>query len=154
MQTTSLIIVADRGSLKAYQVDHTPTRGPSLQLVQAFDITDGHRSLQDQFTDGAGQFPVGDGAAGRHANSAGERGALEKENERRICRELAERIEQLVTQQAKEGWSFAAPASIHSAVVEMLPARITERLVEQLKADLVKIEPAKLAAHFGSLPAT
>jgi hypothetical protein len=40
MTPTSLIIVTDRGSLKAYRVNETPTRGPSLQLVQAFNITD------------------------------------------------------------------------------------------------------------------
>jgi hypothetical protein len=42
MTPTSLIIVADRGELKAYRVNETPTRGASLQLVQAFDITDAH----------------------------------------------------------------------------------------------------------------
>jgi len=45
MTPTSLIIVADRGSLKAYRVDETPTRGPSLRLIQAFDLTDAHGNL-------------------------------------------------------------------------------------------------------------
>ena len=40
MTPTSLIIVTDRGTLKAYKVSDTPTRGPSLKLVQAFDTTD------------------------------------------------------------------------------------------------------------------
>ena len=38
MTASSLIIVADRGGLKAYRVEETPTRGPKLKLVQAFDI--------------------------------------------------------------------------------------------------------------------
>lgn len=154
MKTSSIIIVADRGSLKAYRVNSTPTRGASLQLIQAFDLTDGHRTLQDQLTDDAGQFPVADGTGGRHASSAGERGALEIENEKRICRELAQRVEKILAEETKENWSFAAPASIHSAIVEMLPPALTARLAEQLKADLVKIEPTKLAAHFQSIPAT
>ena len=39
MTSTSLIIVTDRGSLKAYKVNDTPNRGASLQLVQAFDLS-------------------------------------------------------------------------------------------------------------------
>src|SRR6266404_2807540 len=42
MTPTSLIVVVDRGTLKAYRVDETPTRGPSLHLIQAFNITDAH----------------------------------------------------------------------------------------------------------------
>ena len=42
MTPTSLVIVTDRGSLKAYRVNETPTRGPNLQLVQAFNVTDAH----------------------------------------------------------------------------------------------------------------
>lgn len=153
MKTSSIIIVADRGSLKAYRVNETPTRGASLQLIQAFDITEGHRSMQDQLTDDAGQFPVADGAFGRHASSAGERGALEIENQKRICRELADRISQILSEAPKDSWSFAAPASIHSSIVDMLPSEVSGRLAEQLKADLVKTEPTKLPAHFQSIPA-
>ena len=42
MTPTSLIIVTDRGSLKAYKVNETPNRGAGLQLVQAFETTDAH----------------------------------------------------------------------------------------------------------------
>ena len=58
MTPSSLVIVTDRGSLKAYQVTETPTRGPSLQLVQAFNITDAHGRLVDKLSDLAGRFPV------------------------------------------------------------------------------------------------
>lgn len=150
MTPTSLIIVVDRGSLKAYRVDETPTRGASLQLVQAFEITDAHGRYDDKLTDQAGRFPVGDGK-GRHANSSAERTALETGNDRRICKQLAEHIAEVVKREATEGWSFAAPAAIHATVSEFLPASIRNRVVEHVKSDLVKIEPAKLASHFRSL---
>ena len=92
MTPTSLIIVADRGSLKAYRVDETPTRGPSLRLIQAFDLTDAHGKLVDKVTDLAGRFPVSDGAGGRHANSIAERTQLETETDRRIHKQLADQI--------------------------------------------------------------
>ena len=155
MTPTSLIIVTDRGSLKAYKVNETPNRGPGLQLVQAFDTTDAHGRYQDKLTDQAGGFPVNDGGgatgSGRHQNSTAERQGIETENDRRIFRQLADNIAGLVKRDGVEGWSFAAPASIHSAIVDLLPVDIRERIVEHVKSDLVKIELADLPQHFRSL---
>src|SRR5437870_10666304 len=151
MTPTSLIIVTDRGSLKAYRVDETPTRGPSLHLVQAFDLTDAHGRLIDKVTDLAGRFPVSDGAGGRHANSIAERTQLETETHRRIQKQLADQIVKIVSDNGKEGWSFAAPSEIHAAIVDLLPPAVRDRIIEHVKSDLVKIEPAKLPAHFRSL---
>ncbi len=150
MTPTSLIVVADRGGIKAYRVDATPNRGASLQLVQAFDITDAHGRYDTKLTDQAGRFAVSDGN-GRHANSAAEHTALETENDRRIYRQLAGYIDEVVKREAAEGWSFAAPASIHASITELLSSPIRDRIVEHVKSDLVKTEPSKLATHFRSL---
>ena len=151
MIPSSLIIVTDRGSLKAYRVDETPTRGPSLQLVQAFNITDAHGKLVDKVSDLAGRFPVSDGAGVRHANSIAERTQLETETDRRIHKQLADQIVKIAQSDGVEGWSFAAPASIHAAIVDLLPASVRDRIVEHVKSDLVKTELSKLPAHFRSL---
>jgi Protein required for attachment to host cells len=151
MTPTSLIIVTDRGSLKAYRVNETPTRGPSLQLVQAFNLTDAHGRYQQKLTDQAGAFPIGDGDSSRHAHSIAERTQLETETDRRIQKELAEQITKIVSSNGKEGWSFAAPSEIHAAIVDLLPAAVRDRIVEHVKSDLVKTEPSKLLAHFRSL---
>ncbi len=152
MTPTSFVIVADRGSLKAYRVDETPTRGPSLHLVQAFNLTDAHGKLIDKVTDLAGRFPVTDGAgAHRGAASIAERTQLENETDRRIYKQLADQIAKIVSENGTEGWSFAAPSEIHSAIVDLLPGRVRDRIVEHVKSDLVKVEPAKLPNHFRSL---
>lgn len=155
MTPTSLIIVADRGSLKAYRVTENPNRGPGLQLVQAVDFTDAHRRYQDKLTDQAGRFPVGDGGgqagSGRHMNAIAERQGLETENDRRIFKQLAESITDVVSTEGVEGWSFAAPAQIHSAIADLLPVAVRERIVEHVKSDLVKIEVGNLPQHFRSL---
>src|SRR3954466_14457722 len=98
MTPTSLIIVADRGTLKAYRVDETPTRGPSLHLVQAFDLTDAHGRLVDKVTDMAGGFPVTNGA-GAHLGQASiaEKTHLQAETHRRIEKQLADEIVKLVS---------------------------------------------------------
>lgn len=150
MTPTSLIVVADRGSLKAYRVDDTPTRGPSLHLVQAFNITDAHGKLIDKLTDLAGRFPVRDGAGVQHGASIAET-KLENETDRRIYRQLADQIAKIVKSDAAKGWSFAAAADIHGAIVDLLPGDVRNRIVEHVKSDLVKIESAKLLSHFRSL---
>jgi Protein required for attachment to host cells len=150
MTPTSLLVIANRGGLKAYRVDETPTRGPSLHLIQAFAITDAHGKLVDKLTDVAGRFAVRGGANQHQGASIAER-KLETETDRRIHRQLADQIVKIVQQGNKDGWSFAAPAEIHSAIVDLLPLAARSRIVEHVKSDLVKVEPARLPTHFRSL---
>src|SRR5437667_10459838 len=152
MTPSSLVIVTDRGSLKAYRVNETPTRGPRLQLVQAFNMTDAHGRFIDKVSDLAGRFPVTEGAgAHRGPTSIAERTQLATEMDRRIQKELADQITKVVSQNGKEGWSFAAPAEIHAAIMDFLPSTVRQRIVEHVKSDLVKVEPARLISHFRSL---
>jgi hypothetical protein len=152
MTPSSLIIVTDRGTLKAYRVDETPTRGPSLKLVQAFNTTDAHGKLIDKVTDFAGRFAVADGAgASAHHGASIAETKLENETDRRIYKQLADQITKIVKNDAESGWAFAAPAEFHTTIVELLPPEVRARIVEHVKSDLVKIEPAKLPAHFRSL---
>ena len=152
MTPSSLVIVTDRGSLKAYRVNETPTRGPSLQLVQALNITDAHGRLSDKVSDLAGRFPIAEGAGAHRGPAAtAERTQLATEMDRRIQKDLADQIAKIVLENGKEGWSFAAPAEIHSAIVDLLPAAVRQRIVEHVKSDLVKVEPARLISYFRSL---
>ena len=149
MTPSSLIIVTDRGSLKAYKVNETPTRGPSLQLVQAFDVTDAHGKMIDKVTDLAGRYGASDGT-GMHATSIAQ-SKLETETDRRIYKQLADQIVKIANGDGVEGWSFAAAPDIHKAIVDLLPGGVRDRIVEHVKSDLVKTEPAKLHTHFRSL---
>ena len=151
MTPTSLVIVADRGSLKAYRVDETPTRGPSLKLVQAFDITEAHGRLIDKLTDQAGRFPVTEGAGAHRGPASIAQSKLQTETDRRINKELADQIVKITNGNSGEAWSFAAPSEIHSAIVDLLPGQVRNRIVEHVKSDLVKVEAAKLPNHFRSL---
>ena len=66
-------------------------------------------------------------------------------------RQLADQITKIVKSDAANGWSFAAAADIHGAIVDHLPGNVRDRIVEHVKSDLVKIEPARLHSHFRSL---
>ena len=76
---------------------------------------------------------------------------LEAEMDRRICKELAAEIAKIVERNPGEGWSFAAPESIYAKIVEHLPPKIRERIVEHVESDLVKLPAAALLSHFRSL---
>jgi hypothetical protein len=134
MTASSLVVVADRGSLRAYRVQETPTRGPHLELIQAFEITD-----------------VMDAVSTRHATPMTDWPQLEAEMDRRACKELATEIAKVVERNQVEGWSFAAPQSIYSKIVDLLPPEIRERIVEHVESDLVKVPAAALPSHFRSL---
>ena len=151
MTPTSLVIVADRGSLKAYRVDETPTRGPSLKLVQAFDITDAHGKLIDKLTDLAGRFSVTETAGSHRGQASIAESKLQTATDRRINKELADQITKIINGNSGAGWSFGAPSEIHAAIVDLLPGPVRARIVEHVKSDLVKVEPAKLPNHFRSL---
>ena len=149
MTSSSLLVVADRGGLKAYKVNETPTRGPSLQLVQAFNTTDAHGKMGDKLSDNAGRFAASDGSGVHQASVADSK--LETETDRRIYKKLADEIARVVRSDGGGGWSFAAPAEMHKAIVDLLPNETRERIVEHVKSDLMRIEPAQLREHFRSL---
>jgi hypothetical protein len=108
--------------------------------------------LVDKLSDLAGRFPVTNGAGTHHgAGSIAERTQLATEMDRRIYKELADQITKIVSFNGKEGWAFAAPAEIHGAIVDLLPVAVRDRIVEHVKSDLVKVEPAKLVSRFRSL---
>jgi hypothetical protein len=134
MTPASLVIVADRGGLRAYSEKQTPTRGPSLHLVQAFDVPD-----------------VLNAVTLRHRTPMSDWPQMEAEMERRACTELALAIARIVEETRNEGWSLAAPESIYWRIVELLPAEVRGRIVEHVESDLVKIPAAALPQHFRSL---
>jgi Protein required for attachment to host cells len=140
MITSSLIILADRGGLKAYAVAETPTRGPSLRLVDDFQITGWERKL-----------PFKAGSSQRRVLLTRDWPSLETETNCRVCQRLAKRIGRVVKTERLEGWSFAAEPAIHKVVVDLLPAAIRERIVEHVPSDLMKTKSAKLRSHFRSL---
>jgi hypothetical protein len=140
MTPTSLVILADRGGLKAYAITETPTRGPRLRMLDDFQITGSEREL-----------PVNAEASQHHVLLTSDWAALETETNRRIWKQLADRITDVVETNCGEGWSFAAEPAIHKEIVDRLPVAVRERIVEHVPSDLMKIKPAKLQSHFRSL---
>jgi len=114
-------------------------------------MTEAHGKLIDKLTDLAGRFAVTETAGSHRGQASIAESKLLSETERRTNNELEDQITKIINGSGKEGWSFAAPAEIHAAIVDLLPGRVRDRIVEHVKSDLVKVEPAKLHTHFRSL---
>ena len=90
MTPTSLIVVADRGGIKAYRVNETPTREPACNWCRRSISPTRMGVMIDKLTDQAGRFPVSDGNGSSRSDRR--RTQLETETDRRICKQLAEQI--------------------------------------------------------------
>jgi hypothetical protein len=149
--TSSLVIVTDRGALKAYAVESTGNRGAMLRLLESFQLADAHGRYQDKLTDQAGAFPSG--GTGGQGNSIAERMSMDAENQTRIFRLLAGQITSLLKQYQPEHWSFAAPTEINGAILDNLSPELRSHIERNVPRDLVKTPPSELLSHFERLAA-
>jgi hypothetical protein len=148
MLNNLLLVVADRGGLKAFRVEsNPPPRPPRLRQVQSLELTISHGRYADKVTDQAGRFGTSTPGVGGSA----EHTTIELENSRRAVKQVAEQIVAVVKQEKSEGLLLAAPALMNTALVEELPPDLRNLLVENVSADLRKTDAAKLASHFHSL---
>jgi hypothetical protein len=147
--TAPLIVVADRGALKAYEVRQT-NRGLSPRLLAETNLKSAHEHYRDKLTDQAGAFPAT--GSGGHANAIAEKSSMESEEDARLFKSLGQQIEQLIRQHQPTTWSFAAPAEINPRILEQIPADLLQMLTENVKRDLTKIPVAELTEHFRNSP--
>lgn len=143
--TDKLIVVADLGRVKAFRVsrdDMSPTQ--RLELVDDLELMDGHGRLQDKITDRAGRFPGNGTVPG--GMSIGENHGLLEENERRLLRQVAERINALAKNERI--WYLAAVKEINPRVVEKLDPDVRSKMAKNISADLIKIPKDQILSHF------
>jgi hypothetical protein len=146
MNIPSFIIVADRGSVKSFWIEQTPTRGLMPRLLEAFQVSSAPERYQDRFSDQAGAFP-NSGSAGQ-GNSTAERMTLAAELDTRTCREVAEHMEKVLRQHQPETWGFAAPSGIARAVLDHVQPGLKKTLRSSVHRDLVKVGAHELIEQF------
>ena len=146
MTPPPFIIVADRGELKAYSVDRSTTRNAFPRLISGVRLREPHQRYAERFTDQAGAFPSG-GTEG-HGNSVAEKMTLVAEDETRTFRRIAGEITTLLKEHRPDRWAFAAPSEINGAILDGLAPDIREKLVQNLRRDLVKTDSTELLSHF------
>jgi len=141
--TDKMIVLADLGRVKAYRVTHDAMAPkPQLELVYYCEFIDAHNRLIDRVSDRAGRFAL----SGTPGASNGENHNLGVETERRLIRQVAQKIGELV--EGERYWFLAAGEGINGRIVEQLRPDTRAALSRNLAADLVKTPKQQLLDRF------
>lgn len=142
----SLIIVADRGHVIAYERQNTG----SYQVVHSHDIEEGLQKLSEQVTDKAGRFP--DLSTNGKGNSSAERLNLKAEIEMQTFRKIVQYIQEWFQGEfSGRSWGFAAPAEINNAILDGLNADLKARISYNLKLNLTGMPAQEVVKHFSKV---
>jgi hypothetical protein len=146
----TLLIVADLGLLRAYcETQDNADRQPHLELVEELKPESAHQKLSDQLTDQAGRFPRGGGAANISGDlSAGESLNAEAEQNHRLIRQLAGRINALLADDEVTRCSMAISGAIHNQLLDAIDPKARAKIGKVLASNLTKTDPTELHAHF------
>jgi len=143
--TKTLIIVADLGELKAYDlkehkgiVEHDSKVSYSLELLTDMDYIDAHKKLHEVVSDEAGRF----------GHLRGEEHDVELEREKRTLKNVAHDIDRIVEEENPEELFLAFPKALNTQLVEKLNEQTKSVLSKNLALDLVKTDREKILSHF------
>ncbi len=149
MPTNTLLIVADRGGMKAFRVDENPNRKHGLHQIDSDYEQAAHGRFEDKVTDRAGRFK-GSGL-GQNQGGSADHSKIDLENDRRAVKRIAERINEIVDKEKPEGWRLAIPATVAKLLADHLKPEVRKLLTETVHADLLRAESADLLGHFSAL---
>lgn len=153
-----IIVLADLGHVKAYQVLRPPVEdGTTLrvELVRSLDTIGSHGKVSEKLSDASGRFASSDSAYGSRRSGNGERHEMDLEAERRLIRVIASNIKDvLLDGEGCAAWHFATHGSINKRVLACLPPKVIQRLRKNIKADLVKLSKAEIMDKFSLMEKT
>jgi protein required for attachment to host cells len=146
LMKSKLLIVADLGLVKAYQLDFTLNRTPRLEQLEEVVLEEAHGRMLDKVTD----------AAGRNSSPTQKnRGApladdhnFKLEFKRRLIHQIAEHIQRLIERSDSEICWLAAHKEINQKILERLPAAVCKRIKKNLLRDLTKVGQKELLEQF------
>lgn len=147
---TKLIIVADLGLLRAYRpTQSTKDQQPHLKLIAELKPLAAHEKLSDQVSDQAGRFPSGGGAAGVSGDlSSGEQLQQETEQDHRLIKIMADKINALLADKEVTHCLVAISAPIHKQLLDGLEPGVRKKIHQVLSSNLTKTDPNELLEHF------
>src|SRR5207237_1303159 len=108
------------GSFKAYKIEANNLHStPRLELIEEFNLVDAHGKTMDRLTDLPGRYqtPV----MGKWATPRGERHNIELERKRRLIKQVAHALADLLRRDTSEGCYLAASKEIdHQIIAEQI----------------------------------
>lgn len=145
---SKVIIVVDLGHFKAYRVTKEPlAKSARAELIESYDSLSARVKLSDKLSDAAGRFRLSGGKNGKAAGY-GEAHNLETEEEKRLVRQIAEDINELLSREKCEKWYLAAGKHINSQIVEHLEPGVKAKLDKNVPCNLTKAGKSELLDYF------
>ena len=142
-----VVVVTDLGNFKAYKLEKTPLNTPRLVLMEEFLPVDGHGKILDKVSDQAGRYHSG--THGKWGSPWGEPHNIELEQRKRVIRQIAGELENVLTADGVEGCYFAAAKETHNQILDTLSKSAREKIIKDIPADFTKIEKSELLERFG-----
>lgn len=144
--SNTVIIAGNLGKVRALRIEPRPGKLHPFHVeeIKLEEPTDGPEKVSEIVTDQAGRFPTSKGTG----MSTGEAHGLEEENESRLLKSLATRIESIVREEKCETWNLALPKTIADRLLERLDKKMVERLVKFERVDLTKLPVKALVERF------
>src|SRR5438132_4044981 len=126
----TLVVVTDLGCFKAFKLENSQlNRTPRLELVEEFNIAEAHGRLGQRVSDLSGRFPRGGGTSNpTAAMSDGERHNIALELRKRLVRQLAQRLNNLVRNQDVERCLLAASREINHQLLAQLEPHVRAKI--------------------------
>ena len=145
-----LVVVTDLGSFKAYQLEANGLhKTPRLELIEEFNLVEAHGKLGDRVTDLAGRYHAP--TMGKWATPWGERHNIELEQKRRLIKQVAHALTDLLRRYSSEGCYLAASKEINHQILAELPREARAKIEKVIPCDLTKAEKSDLLRHFDVL---
>jgi hypothetical protein len=159
------IVVTDRGALRAGWLEpaiepQLPAtnfkrpaglrHAPSVRWVEDIAFVHPRQHLIEQISDMAGAYSAAESSGGqprRMASSFSET-HWRIAADRQAVEDLAQATAAVLFREKPESWSLSAPADIHHALVEALPAVCREKLERVLPKNLAHSTIKSIASHF------
>lgn len=141
-----IIIVADLGHFKAYRVSKDLMESPRIELSRSYDSIEAHGKLRDQLTDEAGRFGINGGRKG--IKGYGEPHNIRLEMRKKLIKQIANEINNLIKKTKHEKWCLAAGKNINNQIIKNLEPAVRERLEKNVMADLTKTRKSEILGYF------
>ena len=145
-----LLIVADLGSFKAYAVDNSRLHSTArLELIEHFNPEQPGRKMTDKLSDLAGRSQA---PGGKGTTPSGERHNIKLEERKRLIRQLAKRLNVLMSDGDVGSCYLAASKGIDQQILGALSPAAHAKIKRNVPVDLIKTSKAKLLDYFGLQP--
>lgn len=145
-----LVVLTDLGTFKAYRLEEDRvSSSPRLQPVDGYETPLGDDRIGRRLSDQAGQFQKGSLSFAAVNDSAnGERHNIWLENEKRSVKQIAERMDELLSNGEFDACYFAASNEINGQIVDNLSPQARGKIEKNLHCNLVNAPKEELLQHF------